>query len=394
MTKKLNFGVIGAGSRAHSLVRTAMQDKRIDLVALCDIHPGALEEYNGICKRELGHEAKTYTDFYEFLDHPDLDAVIVSTPDYLHHNMAVETLKADKHLFLEKPVGLNLEQMHDIVTHAVKSDKILEIGYVLRYAPFFVKMKELIETGKIGRPLFVQALEEYYGAFHFNRGWWRKKANTGGIMVQKICHDMDLHYWMFGEPEKIVAFDGINEFKPGSWDSDAKYCSECKNHCPYFVTKQSRTRSDECVFNSDHDVADNAQVLIQFKNGVNLSMGMNFFNSLAQDDRHWRVVGSKAEITGRLAHGIIRYDPRFSGGETGSTYLETNVKALTGHGGGDSVQMIEFINGIFENREAKAGIESAYWSSIMVMGAQISADTEKVVKVPDLTKKYPLPKRE
>ncbi len=389
--KKLNFGIIGAGTRAHSLVRTAMKDKRIDLVALCDIHPAALDEYNRMCKNSLGHEAKCFTDFNEFLEYPELDAVIIATPDYLHHNMAVETLKANKHLFLEKPVGINFEQMMDIVTHAKKSQKILEIGYVLRYAPFYVEMKRLIDSGEIGRPMFVQALEEYYGAYHFNRGWWRKKANTGGIMVQKICHDFDLFYWMFGVPERIVAFDGINEFKPGNWPSDAKYCSECKNHCPYFVTKQSRTRSDECVYNSDHDVADNAQALIQFKNGVNLSMGMNFFNSLAQDDRHWRVVGSKAELTGRLSHGMIRFDPRFVHGDKESKYLDTNVMDLGGHGGGDAVQMIEFINGIFENREAKAGIESAYWSSIMVMSAQLSADTGKVIYIDDIVKKYPFP---
>ncbi len=222
--KKLGFGVIGTGSRSGSLVRTLMNDEkqRGDIVALCDIRKSALESYEQRVIKGLGHGTKHYTDYQEMLRDPDVDCVIISTPDYLHHNMAVDAFHAGKHVFCEKPIGVNLTQMIDILTAAKESGKILEVGYVLRYSPFYYKMKELIDEGKIGRPMFVQALEEYYGAYHFNRGWWRKKANTGGIMVQKICHDTDLFCWMFGKPKRVSAFTSINEFKPGNWDSDGE----------------------------------------------------------------------------------------------------------------------------------------------------------------------------
>lgn len=390
----VKFGLIGAGSRAHSLCITLVNDKqkRGDLIALCDVRPSQLSSYNKIVKQYLGHEAKTYTYYGDLLADPEVDAVIISTPDYLHHMMAVDALHAGKHVFLEKPVGVNLTQMLDIISAAKESGKILEIGYVLRYSPFYIEMKKMIDKGEIGRPMFVQALEEYYGAYHFNRGWWRKKANTGGIMVQKICHDMDLFYWLFGQPKRVSAFDRISEFKPGNWDSDAKYCSECKNHCPYFCTKESRTYSDECVYNSDHDVADNAQVIIEFENGVNLSMGMTFFNALAQDDRHWKVIGSKAEISGKLSEQIIRFDPRHDHTGNNTQFFECASGGLGGHGGGDEVQTIKFMEGIIEGHEAKAGLLSAYWSSILVMAAQIAADTNTVVNIADIVAKYPFPK--
>jgi predicted dehydrogenase len=390
----VRFGLIGAGSRAHSLCTTLIKDKekRGDLIALCDVRPSQLTSYNAIVKQYLGHEAKTYTYYGDLLEDPEVDAVIISTPDYLHHMMAIDALHAGKHVFLEKPVGVNLTQMLDIIHAAKESGKILEIGYVLRYSPFYIEMKKMIDGGEIGRPMFVQALEEYYGAYHFNRGWWRKKANTGGIMVQKICHDMDLFYWLFGQPKRVSAFDSISEFKPGNWDSDAKYCSECKNHCPYYCTKQSRTYSDECVYNSDHDVADNAQIIIEFENGVNLSMGMTFFNALAQDDRHWKVIGSKAEISGKLSEQMIRVDPRHDHNGTNTVFYQCASGGLGGHGGGDEIQTIKFMEGIIEGHEAKAGLESAYWSSILVMAAQIAADTNTVVNIKDITDKFPFPK--
>jgi predicted dehydrogenase len=389
----IRFGVIGAGSRAAGLCSTLMRDekRRGDLIALCDIRQEALDHYQSMVQNLLKHDVKIYTYYGDMLADPEIDAVIIATPDFLHHMMAIDALHAGKHVFLEKPVGIYLDQMIDIVKAAKQSGKILEIGYVLRYSPFYVEMKKMIDHGEIGRPMFVQALEEYYGAYHFNRGWWRKKRNTGGIMVQKICHDMDLFYWMFGKPKRVSAFDSINEFKPGNWDSKARFCSECTNRCPYYTTTHSRTYSDECVYNSDHDVADNAQVIIEFENGVNLSMGMVFFNSPAQDDRHWKVLGSKAEISGKLSEQIIRFDPRFDHSGSQSRYYECANKGLGGHGGGDEVQILQFLDGIINGREAKAGLESAYWSSILVMGAQIAADEGRVVEIKEITDKFPFP---
>ena len=394
---KIRFGLIGAGARAGSLARTMLNDrkKRGDLVALCDVNTKNLEKSERMVEKHLNHGTDNYTDYNELLDNMDVDAVIISTPDMLHHDMAIDAFNAGKHVFLEKPVGINLDEMVDILAAQKKSGKLMEVGDVLRYAPFFVEMKKMIDSGEIGRPLFCSALEEYYGAYHFYRGWWKKRENTGGIMVQKICHDMDLHYWMFGKPKKISAFESLMEFKPGSWDNDgAKRCSECENHCPYYTKPTGgRTNSDECVFNDPHEIADNCQIIIQFESGLNLSMGMNFFCARGQSDRHWKVVGSKAELSGRLSTGLIRRDARFDSSldlqET--KILQCNPPGLGGHGGGDSVQMLAFMQGILDGHEAKAGVESAYWSSIMIMGAQISADENRVVDIDDLVRKYPKP---
>lgn len=394
--EKIRFALLGAGSRAGVLAKTLMNDpkKQGDLIALCDVNEKALIREEKIVNEVLGHSTKNYTNYLDALENPDVDCVIIATPDQFHHPMALDAFRYKKHVFLEKPVGINLPQMLDIVTAAKKSGKIMEIGYVLRYSPFFCELKKMIETDELGRILFANALEEFYGGANvYWRGWWRKKANIGGVMLQKISHDLDLAYWLFGKPKKIVAFENSMEFRPGNWDSQASNCSVCKNHCPYFM-QATPFKQDQCVYNTDKtgaDISDNAQVLVQFESGLNLSLGMNFFPAKAQDDRHWRIVGSKGEVTGRLSQQKLRFDPRHDLTGTKSILYETCSPISIGHGGGDQIQLLEFMSALQQKKEAKAGLESAYWSSILVMGAQISADSGQSIDIKDLVSKYPFP---
>nr|MDO8084318.1 Gfo/Idh/MocA family oxidoreductase [Candidatus Sigynarchaeum springense] len=390
----IRFGVIGCGGRAEGLTRTLVKDKRGDLVALCDIDQEQLDHYEKMAKSNLGHGTKHYKDYKALLDNPDVDAVIIATPDQWHHDIAVCALNQKKHVFLEKPVGINLDQTIDILKAAKQSGKILEIGYVLRYAPFYQGIRSLVQGGEIGNPLTADALEQYYGAFHFYRGWWKSKSNNGGIMVQKICHDMDLWYWIFGKPKKIVAFESLMDFKPGGWDSKAKTCNECKNHCPYYISPaavhSSKTKSNECVYNDPHDITDSCNILIQFESGMTMSQGMNFYCALTRSDRFLHVVGSKAEISGWLSQNMVRYDKRH-GRDGDVKYLQFSAPGAAGHGGGDDVQILQFLNGVVEGHEALAGMESAYWSSIIIMGAQMSADQGRIIDVKELVAKYPFP---
>ncbi len=390
----LRFGVIGCGGRAEGLTKTLMTDKRVDIVALCDIDLDQLDHYEKLATSKLGHGTKHYTNYKDLIDNPDIDAVLIAPPDQWHHEMAVYAFKQKKHVFCEKPVGIKLEQTVDILKAAKQSGKIFETGFVLRYSPFYQGVRSLVQSGDIGKPLTADALEEYYGAFHFYRGWWKSKANNGGIMVQKICHDMDLWHWIFGQPKKIVAFESLMDFKPGGWESKAKTCNECTNHCPYYIppegVKASKTKSNECVYNDPHDITDNCNVLVQFESGMTMSQGMNFFNAVTRSDRFIHVVGSTGEISGYLSENMVRYDKRH-GKDSDVKYIQFKETSSDGHGGGDTVQIIKFVNSVLEGHESLAGMDAAYWSSIMIMGAQMSADQGRVIDVKELTAKYPFP---
>src|SRR6056297_2265628 len=108
------FGLIGVGGRGGHLARTMMQDekKRGDIVALCDINPYMMDTYEKHVEKYLGHEVeKKYEDYSGLIADDEVDVVVIGTPDQYHHEMALAAFKAKKHVFLEKPIGTNLDQM-------------------------------------------------------------------------------------------------------------------------------------------------------------------------------------------------------------------------------------------------------------------------------------------
>ncbi len=395
MGGRLKIGCIGASGRAGSLARRCARDPNAQLVAICDINPERIAYAKNTFKKSFGIELQTFGDYREMLKDATLDIVVVATPDWLHHEMAIAAFKAGKHVFLEKPVGINFKQTYDIVHTAKESGKILEIGYELRYAPFFREINQLLTSGELGRPLFADIAEFYHGGSHFFRDWHAYKKNVGGIIIQKCSHDFDLLYWMFGKPARVACFASMMEFHKGGWPSNAHYCRECSNHCPYYRNLSNPSDANQefppdlCLYNFDHDIEDNTHAIIQFESGLNAHLAMHFFPAVAQSDRHWRVNCSKAELTGRVAENWLRIDPRFDASGTKSRIIRWQ-DAGGGHGGGDDVQLSAFFQAIKEGHEAKAGLESAYWSSAMVMAAEEALEKNIVVEISQFTSGRPL----
>ncbi len=393
----MRIGIIGAGGRGSRIASSAREHGRVDLIAVCDNNQVRLDFAKKSVESILQHPVKAFLDYNELLGQEDVDAVVITTPDFLHHPMATSAFKAGKHVFLEKPVGINFRETCEILAAARDAGKTLEIGYVLRYSPFYMAIKEILDQGKIGRPLFCEWREFYAGgAGVFNRGWWRFIKNTGGLIPQKICHDFDLMYWFFGKPARVASFGGRVEYNPGNWPSEAKLCRNCKNRCPYFHNAEKDQKygvnaeqldglqSDLCIYNGDSDQIDNAAIIVQFESGMSLALSMHFFPSRAQDGRHIRINGSQHELTGRLEQGILRLDPRFGPSDEQSFGVDTG--ALGSHGGGDEVQMHAFFDAILAGKEAKAGLESAYWSSVLTFAANEALNQRKVIEIADFVK--------
>lgn len=395
----IKIGFIGLGVQAENLIRNFIDGHftYAQISAICELNPERLDKIDLLIQHLLHTPVQKFTDYHKLIENAEISVVFITVPDFLHYEVAMAALKAKKHVFLEKPIATNIDHMMEIIRAAHDAKIVFETGYVLRYTPFYSGVKELLVRNEIGRPLFAQALEQFYGgAGIYYRSWWRIRKNTGGILLTKISHDLDLMNWFFGKPLKVVCFSSVMEFKPGNWNSKAKNCSECTNHCPYYVAPQiSRNHDDLCIYNTDltgADVVDNAQVLVQYESGLNVSVGMNFFNSHGQNDRFLRIVGSKAEITGRLSEQSVRIDARHDPELRHTSFLEFAPSGLAGHAGGNNQQIAEFLEAIYHGTEAKAGLESAYWGSLLVMGAQISADSGAIIDLKALSTRYPFPK--
>lgn len=395
----VGFGVVGLGGRAQTLIKIVRDHPRARLVHLCDAKGAVVEKQRHGFPPEEAARLTFSTDYATLLADPVVEAVVITTPDGTHERLAVAAFDAGKHVFLEKPVGITLEEMSHVLATAVSSGKQFQVGYQGRHIPFFKSVKQILdrgEAGPVGRPLFVQANELYYGGYHYFRSWWRFKENTGGVMVQKICHDCDLMYWYFGRPARVSCFGSNMEFAPGNapTGSTARLCRDCPpdQHCPYYIQNDDTvsTKTDQCVYNADHDVVDNTQVLIQFESGLVATIGMHFFPSKAQNSRFLKISGSKGDLWGKVKEDFVLVNPRFDrtrDHQHGFMYQIPPARYPPAKHLFDAL-----IAGITTGTPVEPGVEGAYWSMLLVVGAQRAMETRQVVEIQDLVAEYPFPR--
>ena len=209
MDKKiLNVGVISCSSMAEGHMKGVIAHPQAKLVAVCDID---LEKAKTVAERR-GVD-RVYQDYKELLAQPDIDAVIIVTPDHLHREMAIDALEAGKHVLCEKPLALNRDDLNAIAAAVKKSDKKFMVGQICRYTPAFKAAKEIIDRGEIGDLMFVES--EYAHDYEkiLKPGNWRWDPLRNGV-VGGGCHAVDLLRWVAGDPEEVQAYSNHKIFDP------------------------------------------------------------------------------------------------------------------------------------------------------------------------------------
>ena len=142
---------------------------------------------------------KTFSTLEEVLEDPSIDLVSLCTPDFTHPTLGTQVLKAGKHLYLEKPVGVRLEDCDPLLEAAYHSKQMVGVAYEFRLNPAVRKVKETIDSGKIGRP---EAFSLYHYRNSFRRDkvgkWIQKREFSGGLLVEETCHWFDLARYLMG----------------------------------------------------------------------------------------------------------------------------------------------------------------------------------------------------
>src|SRR5436305_3738786 len=139
--------MIGIGNRGSHLLQGVLLQPDAKVVALCDIKPDRLDKAASTASRD---NPATYADWRRILDRKDIDAVFIATPPYLHSEMAIAALKAGKHVYCEKPIGVTPEQVRSLVAAAKSSDRIFVPGQQLRALKSLQTAIAKIHDGVIG----------------------------------------------------------------------------------------------------------------------------------------------------------------------------------------------------------------------------------------------------
>lgn len=221
-SKKIRYGFIGPGSRGFRLLQRHLQNIDVgECVAICDVYEPnlkqAIELFDG--------KPTPYTDYRKLLEQPDIDAVFVTVPLYVHYEITKAALEAGKHVFCEKSLVFTPSEVHGLrKVHQENPNLVIQVGLQRRYSQFYRAAKKLIDDGAIGEITHIQA------QWHRNTSWRRKatpemedqinwrlyRKYSGGLCAELMSHQVDVADWFFGShPTSVMGVGGIDYWKDG-----------------------------------------------------------------------------------------------------------------------------------------------------------------------------------
>ncbi|MBE0517076.1 MAG: Gfo/Idh/MocA family oxidoreductase [Methanophagales archaeon] len=197
----MRVAIVGNGNiynLAHVYAWQSLKDAEIQ--ATCDIIPERAEK---ACR---GAAAKHYyTNMDDLLSNADIDVIDLCVPTYEHARLSIAALKAGKHVICEKPMARSVESAAEMLKAAEKSGKGLYIGHTRRFDQRWKRIKEGIDSGRIGMPLYIRRCERSWLPFPSNSWYW-DFAKSGGVLLDIGIHCVDLVNWFFGsKPSEVFA---------------------------------------------------------------------------------------------------------------------------------------------------------------------------------------------
>ena len=230
----LRWGIIGTGTRGNATHIPAVKESPgSELVALCDV---AEDRLNAAVKR-ASQKVATYSDYQKLLANPDVNAVVIATPNLLHREMLLAALQAGKHVLCEKPAGVSFSDASDMQRAADAAKTVVMFGMQYRHNAKARKLRELIDAGRIGKVRYI-VQNSSRGDWNLSpdvwkyadpklaggepRNWRFSHAASGGTLNEFSCHYLDLVHWYAGAgtPTAVSADGGIAFYKDGrdTWD--------------------------------------------------------------------------------------------------------------------------------------------------------------------------------
>jgi len=197
--QKVKFAVVGCGHIGKRHAEMIQRNPEAELVALIDV------------KEESGLNLEKFnTPFFSSLETflssgIDVDVVNIATPNGYHSEQALKVLDARKHVVIEKPMGLNKQEAERVIYRSLQVHKHVFAVMQNRYSPPSVWIKELVESGKLGR-IYMMQLNCYWNRddrYYKPDSWHGKKKLDGGTLFTQFSHFIDIMYWLFGDIENI-----------------------------------------------------------------------------------------------------------------------------------------------------------------------------------------------
>lgn len=408
LDKPVTAITLGAGARGNVYGNYAVTyPENLDIIGVAEPIKIRNERYT---KKHNIPDSNRFDTWERVFERPKFaDAVLITTPDNLHYGPCMKALEMGYDVLLEKPISPSEKECRDILRLTKTTGRIVAVCHVLRYAPYFIKLREVIQSGVLGKVVSVQHLEpiEHIHMSHsYVRGNWHNSKATTPIILAKSCHDLDILRWMLGKQCKsIQAFGELSWFrKENAPEGSTARCTDgCKveNSCPYsalniyhkkrswtyvfdlpekkeehsdYILNQLKTTNyGRCVYRMENDQPDHYVTNILFDDNVTASFSMEAFTSY--DGRRTRVMGSLGDVVGDMT-SMVHTD--YLTGKKTEWKQESD-----GHGGGDWRLVNDWLLAISKKDASllTSTIDQSIESHIMGFMAEKSRKTKKVVDI-------------
>ena len=368
----VRIGVIGCGGRAKSVIGKilATGGDKVSIVAVADPSDEAIAAIP-----EAWGTYDRCTDGEELSRRNDVDVVMIFTPNVYHKQYVVAAMRNGKRVFSEKPLATTIEDCREIMRTQAETGCKLMTGLVLRYAPFYRKIKELLTSGRFGEIISISASENREAGGGGNSmsstaGWRRFTKISGSYILEKCCHDIDLFNWFIGEtPSRVCGFGGLDYFVPknkGLWDEFGYEVFAPR------VPPEKRMNP----FTSEKDIHDNHACVFEYPSGAKVLFQLTLASAIPE--RRMYIVCTRGTIIAELFAGTITYrcyDDAF----------QTTLQYVSGsHGGGDAVMTRELLDAICDGRDTSniSGAKNSFDCAMAAIAADEAMRLNKYVDVP------------
>ena len=376
---QVRIGIIGVTGRGALWKHWHKPEGKSIVVGGADISEKALREF----KEDIKDNIFITLDYKDLLKRKDIDAIVVTSPDFTHEEYAIAALKTGKHVYLEKPMAITTEGCDRILKTWKQSGKKLMVGFNMRYMRIFQTMKEIVTSGTIGeiKAVWVRHFVGSGGRWYFH-DWHANRKNTTGLLLQKASHDIDMIHWISGSyTKKVAAFGGL-DFYGGNKPNDLK-CPECpeKDTCAERQDPKERQTKQQCVFRKEVDVEDNTVMIMELENGIKASYEQCHFTP--DYFRNYTFIGTEGRMENLDDSTKVIVKTRRSGKWKEFADRTYNIKpAEGGHGGADPVICKDFVEMILTNKKPISTPEAGRMSVATGCGAtQSLRNGGKVVEI-------------
>ncbi|OED37844.1 oxidoreductase [Chromatiales bacterium (ex Bugula neritina AB1)] len=358
----------GIGLRAGhvlSILKEAMPE--IEFVGYYDPQPTYLSM--------IGEDVPHYTDVASMLSATQPDLFFVGSPNSFHLEHIRLGLEAGVRLFTEKPVVVTREETMELAGLLAKhgTDKVM-VGLVLRYSQHMVDLRAVLDQlGPITSLEANELIGPYHGAF-FMRDWRRMVHWSGGFMLEKCCHDIDIYNMVTASrPVRVASFGGRKSFVP-------EYASTSNSENEIMHRKTSVWETTPDPFHSDGDIIDYQTALLQYASGASLAFHTNL--NVPDEHRRFCIMGALGMAEGDFVRGYLKATARDGTVIADHDYTKGDPATLSAHYGADHkmvADIAEYLRG--NRRELPVGVVDALEAGLVAMALDDARKENKVVEL-------------